>query len=92
MGLETTFTIPKRTKKQLVLDKHEYSEKVYINGNERIRFIVPNRDNIYDAIASINEGVSGPERYDGSIVLNENEKWKDFFIRLGWIDEEGNIL
>lgn len=92
MGLDTTFTIPKRTKKQLVLDKHGYSEKVYINGNKQIRFIVPNRDNIYDAIASINEGVSGPEHYDGSIVLNENETWKNFFICLGWIDEEGNIL
>lgn len=92
MGLETTFTVPKRTKKQLVLDKHGYFEKVYITNDKRIRFIVPNRGNIYDAIASINEGVSGPEHYDGSIVLNENEKWKDFFIRLGWIDEEGNIL
>lgn len=92
MGLETTFTVPKRTKKQLVLDKHGYFEKVYITNDKRIRFIVPNRGNIYDAIASINEGISGPEHYDGSIVLNENEKWKDFFIRLGWIDEEGNIL
>ena len=92
MGLETTFSIPKRTKKQQVLDKHGYFEKVYISGDNRTRFIVPNRDNIYDAIASINEGVSVPEHYDGSIVLNENEKWKDFFIRLGWIDEEGNIL
>ena len=92
MGLDTTFTIPKRTKKQQVLDKHGYFEKVYINGSKRTRFIVPNRDNIYDAIASINEGVSGPERYDGSIVLNENETWKNFFIRLGWIDEKGNIL
>ena len=92
MGLDTTFIIPKRTKKQLVLDKHGYFEKVYINGSKRTRFIVPNRDNIYDAIASINEGISGPEHYNGSIVLDENEKWKDFFIRLGWIDEEGNIL
>ena len=92
MGLDTTFIIPKRTKKQLVLDKHGYFEKVYITNDKRIRFIVPNRDNIYDDIASINEGVSGPEHYDGSIVLNENETWKNFFIRLGWIDEEGNIL
>ena len=92
MGLDTTFTVPKRTKKQLVLDKHGYFEKVYITNDKRIRFIVPNRDNIYDAIASINEGISGPEHYDGSIVLNENETWKEFFIRLGWIDGEGNIL
>lgn len=92
MGLDTTFIISKRTKKQLVLDKHGYFEKVYISGDKRTRFIVPNRDNIYDAIASINEAVSGPERYDGSIVLNENETWKNFFIRLGWVDEEGNIL
>ena len=92
MGLETTFTVPKRTKKQLVLDKHGYFEKVYISGDKRTRFIVPNRDNIYDAIASINEGIVGPERYEGAIVLNENENWKDFFIRLGWVDEEGNIL
>ena len=92
MGLETTFTIPKRTKKQIVLDKHGYFEKVYINGDKRTRFIVPNLRNVYDAIASINEGISGPEHYDGSIVLNENENWKDFFIRLGWVDEEGNIL
>ena len=92
MGLDTTFIIPKQTKKQLVLDKHGYFEKVYIDGNKRTRFIVPNRDNIYDAIASTNEGISGPEHYDGSIVLNENETWKNFFIRLGWIDEEGNIL
>ena len=92
MGLETTFTIPKRTKKQQVLDKHSYIEKVYISGDKRTRFIVPNRGNIHDAMASINEGISGPEHYDGSIVLNENETWKNFFIRLGWIDEEGNIL
>ena len=92
MGLETTFTVPKRTKKQLVLDKHGYFEKVCISGDKRTRFIVPIRDNIYDAIASINEGISGPEHYDGSIVLNENETWKNFFVRLGWIDEEGNIL
>lgn len=92
MGLDTTFIIPKRTKKQLVLDKHGYFEKVYISGDKRTRFIVPNRDNIYDAIASINEGISGPEHYDGSIVLNENETWKNFFIRLERIDDEGNIL
>ena len=92
MGLETTFTVPKRTKKQLVLDKHGYFEKVCISGDKRTRFIVPIRDNIYDAIASINEGISWPEHYDGSIVLNENETWKNFFVRLGWIDEEGNIL
>ena len=92
MGLDTTFTIPKRTKKQLVLDKHGYFEKFYITNDKRIRFIVPNRGNIYDAIAGINEGIDGPERYEGAIVLNENENWKDFFIRLGWVDEEGNIL
>lgn len=92
MGLETTFTIPKRTKKQQVLDKHGYFEKVYISDNKRTRFIVPHRRSMYDAIASINEGVSGPDHYDGSIVLNDHETWKEFFIRLGWIDEEGNIL
>ena len=92
MGLETTFTILKRTKKQQVLDKHGYFEKVYISDDKRIRFIVPHRRSMYDAIADINEGVSGPEHYDGAIVLNENEKWKDFFICLGWVDEEGNIL
>ena len=92
MGLDSTFTIPKRTKKQQVLDKHGYFEKVYISDNKRTRFIVPHRKNAYDAIASINEGISGPEHYNGSIVLNENETWKNFFIRLGWIDDEGNIL
>ena len=92
MGLETTFTVPKRTKKQQVLDKHGYFEKVYIANDKKTRFIVPQMRNMYDAIAGINEGIDGPERYEGAIVLNENENWKDFFIRLGWADEEGNIL
>ena len=92
MGLETTFTVPKRTKKQLVLDKHGYFEKVYISDDKRIRFIVPHRGSMYDAIAGINEGVSGHEHYDGAIVLNENEKWKEFFIHLRWVAETGTIL
>ena len=91
MGLET-FTVPKRTKKQQVLDKRGYFEKVYIANDKKTRFIVPQMRNMYDAIAGINEGIDGPERYEGAIVLNENENWKEFFIRLGWVDEEGNIL
>ena len=33
-----------------------------------------------------------PSAATAAIILNENENWKDFFIRLGWVDEEGNIL
>lgn len=91
MALET-FTVPKRSKKQQVLDKHGYFEKVYITSDKKIRFIVPHRRSLYDAIAGINEGINGPDHYEGSIVLNDRETWKQFFIRLGWVDEEGNIL
>ena len=93
MGLDTTFTIPKRTKKQQVLDKHGYFEKVYFADNGKmIHFIVPNRNSLLNVMADINEGIDGPVHYTGSIVLGENENWNDFFVRLGWADEEGNIM
>lgn len=85
---------PIRSKKQQVLDKHGYEEKVFHNTetNTMTRFLVPIYDSPADRIANINEGVDGPDRFTGSIVFRDGERVRDLFLRLGWIDEAGHIL
>lgn len=88
------FVTCKKSKTEILLHKHGYQFKCYFDkSGKRIEFLERTFNNPYDRIANTNDFAENPtERIDGSIVMNDGETRKEFFIRLGWIDENGNIV
>lgn len=83
---------PKRSFKQTVLEKHGYYDKVYIEKGKSTSFIVPVPRNSIEILVNTNIGITGIDHHSGAIVRNDGESWKDFFVRIGWVNENGNIL